>query len=187
MEPQSEIQRVRQQAQSEPMTSPARRGFVQRISRKVTTQDGWFGGYDYSWLCLPTLPWPKRSHEPPFYALDADLPLLLAIASGLQHALAMLAGQFSFVLLCPGNALTHYLGLITPPIIFASALNLDSATSSYMISASLIGCGTPTLLDLLVPFDRDPLTRHPESGTNLTNSRLWRVLLGYRIDQRYVV
>ena len=48
---------------------------------------------------------------------------LLAAASGLQHALAMLAG------------------LITPPIIFASALSLDSATSAYMISASLIGCG----------------------------------------------
>jgi xanthine/uracil permease len=60
---------------------------------------------------------------PPFYGLNDDLPLLLAITSGLQHSLAMLAG------------------LITPPIIFASALNLDAETSSYMISASLIGCG----------------------------------------------
>ena len=34
------------------------------------------------------------------------------------------------------------IGLITPPIIFASSLNLDSATSAYLISASLIGCGT---------------------------------------------
>ena len=61
---------------------------------------------------------------PPFYALDSELPLLLALACGLQHALAMLAG------------------LITPPIIFASALSLDAETSAYMISASLIGCGT---------------------------------------------
>lgn len=60
---------------------------------------------------------------PPFYALNDDLPLMLAISSGLQHALAMLAG------------------LITPPIIFAASLNLDPETSSYMISASLIGCG----------------------------------------------
>lgn len=60
---------------------------------------------------------------PPFYALDDELPLFLAITSGLQHALAMLAG------------------LITPPIIFASTLNLDGPTSAYMISASLIGCG----------------------------------------------
>src|SRR6266404_973689 len=100
-----------------------------RILRKVTTRQGWFGDYDYSWLCTPTLPFtlpgrqPERSRTPPFYSLDADLPILLAITTGLQHALAMLAG------------------LITPPIIFASALNLDAATSAYMISASLIGCG----------------------------------------------
>lgn len=102
-----------------------------RIKHKFTTREGWLGDYNYAWLCTPTLPFSigsrskrtERPRPPPFYALDADLPLLLAITSGLQHALAMLAG------------------LITPPIIFASALRLDSATSAYMISASLIGCG----------------------------------------------
>jgi xanthine/uracil permease len=65
----------------------------------------------------------NKDRDPPFYALDDELPLILAISSGLQHALAMLAG------------------LITPPIIFASALNLPNDVSAYMISASLIGCG----------------------------------------------
>jgi xanthine/uracil permease len=59
----------------------------------------------------------RNLDNPPFYALDAELPVVLAIASGLQHAVAMLAG------------------LITPPIIFASVLSLNSATSAYMISA----------------------------------------------------
>lgn len=92
-------------------------------------RNGWLGDYDYAWLCMPTLPFAtggkkrKVSNAPPFYALDQDLPILLAISSGLQHSLAMLAG------------------LITPPIIFASSLNLDAALSAYMISASLIGCG----------------------------------------------
>lgn len=115
-------------------TTPAHGGLRSRVSRiktKVTTRHGWFGDYDYAWLCLPTLPFAtrgkKRKTQPPFYPLEADLPLLLAISSGLQHALAMLAG------------------LITPPIIFASALNLDSELSAYMISASLIGCGTSYL------------------------------------------
>ena len=102
-------------------------GRVERLRRKVTTRHGWLGDYDYAWLCMPSLPWSRGSKRlrtgPPFYALDSELPLVPAAASGLQHALAMLAG------------------LITPPIIFASALNLDSETSSYMISASLIGCG----------------------------------------------
>lgn len=100
---------------------------------KVTTKHGWVGDYDYAWLCTPTLPfsWPpgrrskgkQRKRAPPFYALDSELPILLAFTSGLQHALAMLAG------------------LITPPIIFANTLNLDAEMSAYMISASLIGCG----------------------------------------------
>ncbi|KAG1731132.1 xanthine/uracil permease [Suillus lakei] len=89
--------------------------------RKVTTKQGWLGDYDYRWLCLPSLPTGKRK-QPPFYGIDDELPLVLAMASGLQHALAMLAG------------------LITPPIIFAASLALDPGTSSYMISASLIGC-----------------------------------------------
>ncbi|KAJ7815876.1 xanthine/uracil permease [Mycena olivaceomarginata] len=113
--------------------SPHRKsGRLSSFKTKITTRHGWLGDYDYAWLCLPTLPFgnQKKSRQPPFYALDAELPLVLAIASGLQHALAMLAG------------------LITPPIIFASALSLDSATSAYMISASLIGCGILSLIQM---------------------------------------
>ncbi|KAJ7219628.1 xanthine/uracil permease [Mycena rebaudengoi] len=54
-------------------------------------------------------------------------------------------------------------GLITPPIIFASALNLDSETSSYMISASLIGCGILSL----VQMSRIPLFGGYYLGTGL--------------------
>lgn len=104
---------------------------VSRLKYRLTTKDGWIGDYDYAWLCTPTLPFLRnKTSPPPFYALDDELPLILAISSGLQHALAMLAG------------------LITPPIIFASALNLDVATSAYLISASLIGCGILSLVQM---------------------------------------
>ncbi len=111
-----------------------------RFAKKFMTRDGWLGDYDYGWcvfqfmcaiprfnppagsVCLPCHT-RNRNEPPPFYALDQDLPLILAISSGFQHSLAMLAG------------------LITPPIIFASALSLDDELSAYMISASLIGCG----------------------------------------------
>ncbi|TFK43972.1 xanthine/uracil permease [Crucibulum laeve] len=119
--------------QPSPTTPPSStfRDRVSQIKRKVTTKEGWIGDYDYAWLCTPTLPFMKTSSKlPPFYALDAELPLMLAISSGLQHALAMLAG------------------LITPPIIFASALNLPADVSSYMISASLIGCGIMSLVQI---------------------------------------
>ena len=95
-----------------------------RYFNKFTSREGWLGDYDYAWLCTPTLPFGKKARKPPpFYALDQELPLLLALTCGLQHALAMLAG------------------LITPPIIFSSALNLEPAMQAYLISASLIGCG----------------------------------------------
>ncbi|KAG8986181.1 hypothetical protein FRB90_004174, partial [Tulasnella sp. 427] len=121
--------------QPEPTEAPSpRRPFfdVKRAIHKVSTRDGWLGDYDFGWLCTPVLPWmkTKKSRSPPFYALDADLPLLLAIVCGFQHALAMLAG------------------LITPPIIFASALNLDGNLSAYMISASLISCGILSLVQM---------------------------------------
>ncbi|KAG6828312.1 hypothetical protein H0H92_008427 [Tricholoma furcatifolium] len=103
---------------------------VKAWKKKLTTREGWFGDYDYVWLCRPSLPFLSKPRPPPFYALDADLPLVLAITSGLQHALSMLAG------------------IITPPIIFASALNLDAATSTYMVSASLIGCGILSLVQI---------------------------------------
>ncbi|EKM60121.1 uncharacterized protein PHACADRAFT_138561 [Phanerochaete carnosa HHB-10118-sp] len=110
------------------------RARLDRLAHKITTKEGWLGDYDYAWLCTPTLPCAfgrkKRKTTPPFYALDSDLPLVLALACGLQHALAMLAG------------------LITPPIIFASTLNLDAETSAYMISASLIGCGILSLVQM---------------------------------------
>ena len=95
------------------------RHHVRVAQRKLATRQGWFGDYDYSWLCSPVLPFstggkkPNRRRQPPFYGIDDELPLVLAMASGLQHALAMLAG------------------LITPPIIFASTLALDAQTSAY--------------------------------------------------------
>src|ERR1700733_8147727 len=102
----------------------------------------------------------RKRRPPPFYALDAELPLVLAIASGLQHALAMLAG------------------LITPPIIFASTLNLDSKTSSYLISASLIGCGmfsSPS-----VSYVNTQLYyRHTELGSDVPDEAFRRILSWY--------
>ena len=50
------------------------------------------------------------------------MPVFLALLLGLQHALAMLAG------------------VITPPIILASAANLSSNQRVYLVSTSLIVC-----------------------------------------------
>ncbi|KAG1731130.1 permease family-domain-containing protein [Suillus lakei] len=104
----------------EPVVAPGGSSIDGNSMRKWTTKHGWFGDYDYRWLCLPSLPSARRK-QPPFYGIDDELPL---------HALAMLAG------------------LIAPPIILASSLMLDPSTSSYMISASLIGSGILSLVQM---------------------------------------
>ncbi|KAJ3036594.1 hypothetical protein HDV00_002554 [Rhizophlyctis rosea] len=96
------------------------------LKHKLTTKEGWIGDYDYGWLCMPTLPClPKKTvrRQPPFYGVNDSMPILLAVIAGFQHMLAMIAG------------------LVTPPIIFSSALNLPPDTQAYLISASLIISG----------------------------------------------
>lgn len=88
-------------AVSAPEIAAHERGFrahASFVKRKLTTRHGWLGDYDYAWLCLPSLPFLDRlkRRPPPFYALDAELPLALAIFTGFQHALAMLAGMIRF-------------------------------------------------------------------------------------------
>jgi len=51
------------------------------------------------------------------------MPVVLSLLLGFQHSLAMLAG------------------IITPPIIIASAANFDTTTTQYLVSTSLIVCG----------------------------------------------
>ncbi|KAG2115491.1 xanthine uracil permease [Suillus clintonianus] len=115
--------------QPSPAADPNPRSVFSIVRQKVTTKHGWFGDYDYGWLCLPSLPSAKQK-QPPFYGLDDELPLLLAIASGLSHSLAMLAG------------------LIVPPILLSGTLMLDPATSSYMMSATLITSGIMSLVQM---------------------------------------
>ncbi|TFK59541.1 xanthine/uracil permease [Pluteus cervinus] len=132
-----------------PSPPPSVEGVGDRLLRykaKVTTKDGWLGEFDFGWLCTPTLPFgSKRIRKTPFYALDADLPLLVAIVCGFQHALAMLAG------------------IITPPIILSSTINLDGELQAYMISASLISSGILSA----VQMSRIPLWRNRFLGTGL--------------------
>ncbi|KAJ9477104.1 Purine permease [Pseudozyma hubeiensis] len=103
---------------------------ARNAARKLTTRHGWFGDYKFGPLCLPRLfPWKPESKlnggdsETPFYGVHDELPVAVAMLCGLQHSLAMLGG------------------LITPPMIIASSLNLSGETSAYLISASLITSG----------------------------------------------
>jgi hypothetical protein len=54
------------------------------------------GSYDMYGLCMPTLPFgipgrgSRKVRPTPFYGLEDDLPILVAMICGFQHSLAML-------------------------------------------------------------------------------------------------
>ncbi|KAI9284066.1 permease family-domain-containing protein [Umbelopsis sp. AD052] len=97
----------------------------QSLKHSVTTRDGWLGDYDYGFLCMPRIPFlTKRTNTPPFFGLNTNLPILLAIFLGFQHCLAMVSG------------------VVTPSLILSGAgtgnLNLPADYQQYMISSALI-------------------------------------------------
>ncbi len=95
-----------------------------RIIRKVSTRDGLLGDYDYGYLFIPSIPFiSKKPKISPFFSLDAEMPLVLGFILGLQHSLSMLAG------------------VITPPLIIASAAGLNTTEQQYLVSSSLIVSG----------------------------------------------
>lgn len=103
---------------------------VKKVVRKWTTKDGLLGDYDYAFLFTPSYPFQeylarKRGVElvhrdQPFFSLNADVPVVLGMILGLQHSLSMLAG------------------VISPPILISTMINLDQSVQEYLVSASLI-------------------------------------------------
>ena len=76
------------------------KNLAKTTARKLTTRSGWLGdrGYNYANLFLPQFPYtlPKQQRKvlrpSPFFSLDSNLPILILLITGLQHALACLAG-----------------------------------------------------------------------------------------------
>lgn len=164
--------------------SPLKR-HIAFAKHKITTKDGWFGGYDYAWLCIPSLPFARsRRAIPPFYSLDEDLPLALAITSGIQHALAMLAGMFiRFGIhytnhICtkvwshhPLSLRVHWIWIVLPLRTWFRPLWLGVVSLEHH-------------LNLSVSFIN--IARHLELGSAFTNSPVWWVLFGNRFNKWYV-
>jgi uracil-xanthine permease len=96
------------------------------VRKTFFTKHGLVGNYDYAFLFRPNIPFLNKTRRAsPFFGLHDDMPVVLALLLGFQHALAMLAG------------------IITPPLIMAGqgGVNLDGDWQQYLVSTSLIVCG----------------------------------------------
>ncbi|KFY73436.1 hypothetical protein V499_06492 [Pseudogymnoascus sp. VKM F-103] len=97
------------------------RQYLQRVRNSLTTREGLIGNYDYAFFFRPNLPFmAKTGTSAPFFGLNDPMPTLLALVLGLQHALAMLGG------------------IVTPPIIIASAIYLSAEQTQYYIGSGIL-------------------------------------------------
>ncbi|KAJ5915860.1 hypothetical protein N7454_011001 [Penicillium verhagenii] len=106
----------------------------QYLRRYFTTWEGWVGNYDYMYLITPNI-WPLnkryKDYQSPFYGLNDEVPILLTIILGLQHALTMIGS------------------IVSPPLAIASgAFYLNTEQSQYLVSAAFITTGIATALQV---------------------------------------
>jgi xanthine/uracil permease len=89
---------------------------------------------DYLYLVTPNI-WPLnrkyKDYKAPFYGLNDEVPILLTVILGLQHALSMIGS------------------IVSPPLAIAGgAFYLDAATTEYLVSAAFICTGIATALQV---------------------------------------
>ncbi|KAI1844892.1 hypothetical protein JX265_009515 [Neoarthrinium moseri] len=104
------------------------------LKRYVTSKEGWVGDYDYLYLITPNI-WPLnkkyKGYKAPFYGLNDEVPILLTVVLGLQHALCMIGS------------------IVSPPLAIAGgAFYFDSAMTQYLVSAAFITTGIATALQV---------------------------------------
>lgn len=107
---------------------------AKRLFTTFTTKDVLVGDYDYAYLFTPHIPFTKKSQQSaPFFGVDDQIPVLLALLLGLQHSLAMLAG------------------VISPPILLggSSGANFEAETYEYLVSTSLIVSGLLSFMQMI--------------------------------------
>lgn len=104
---------------------------LRSVVRAFSTKEGLIGDYDYAFLFRPDIPFVKTiPRAMPFFGLNDRIPVFLALLLGLQHALAMLGG------------------VITPPVILAGAMNLETDQTQYLVSTALIVCGLLSMVQI---------------------------------------
>ncbi|KAL2068493.1 hypothetical protein VTL71DRAFT_14830 [Oculimacula yallundae] len=104
------------------------------LKQYFTSREGWIGDYDYIYLITPKI-WPLnrkyKDYEAPFYGLNDEIPILLTLLLGLQHALTMIGS------------------IVSPPLAIAGgAFNFDPTITQYLVSAAFITTGIATAMQV---------------------------------------
>lgn len=118
--------------------------YVCELTDRITALELMRFGQDYMYLITPNL-WPLnkkyKGFETPFYGRNDDVPILLTLILGLQHALTMIGS------------------VVSPPLAIASgAFYLSSDQMQYLVSAAFITSGIATAMQVTrVHIPKTPL------------------------------
>ncbi|OCL07438.1 putative purine permease [Glonium stellatum] len=135
------MQKIIKEADSvpyEPSTSNGNvnnyKGRLGYLRQTFLTKDGWIGDYDYLYLITLNI-WPLnrgyKDYQAPFYGLNDEVPILLTIILGLQHALTMIGS------------------VVSPPLAIAGgAFNFNPKMTEYLVSSAFITTGIATALQV---------------------------------------
>ena len=69
----------------------------------------------------------------PFFGVEERVSIIVSLLGGIQHLLAM------------------FVGIITPPLIIAAALRLDTGTTGFLVSMALFSSGITTFIQVKLP------------------------------------
>jgi uracil-xanthine permease len=121
-------------SESEGSTQPLPKSRLARLKSYLYSKHGWFGDYDYLYLITPNIPPFNRKYKgyaSPFYGLNDEVPILLTVLLGLQHALTMIGS------------------IVSPPLAVAGgAFHFNPAQTSYLVSAAFITTGIATAVQV---------------------------------------
>ncbi|KAG7831656.1 hypothetical protein KL920_001176 [Ogataea angusta] len=106
---------------------------LKNLYRKFTTRDGWLGDYDYGFLFTPAV-WPFnkkfKHYDQPYFGINDDIPILLAVILGLQHCLTLICS------------------LVAVPLLMGDALYFNAQQTQHLVSCTLITAGVATFAQI---------------------------------------
>lgn len=109
------------------------REFAKRLCFKLLTKEGWLGDYDYAYMFTPDV-WPLnrkyKEYQQPFFAVNEELPIVLMLILGFQHAFTLIGS------------------LIAVPLIFGIEMNFTTAQTQHLITCTLITGGVTTFAQI---------------------------------------
>lgn len=104
----TDIEASTQSSGSSEYTTQSFAEHVKHATKSLTTSEAWIGYYDYKALCMPRIPFLKRTNRSIFFGLNYPIRILVSIAMGFQYSLSMTSGVTSVLRILSGGGILNF-------------------------------------------------------------------------------